>query len=347
MADESEKNIEEALTLAKNIFAVIKNPEFVKNYDADTRHQVVIKKYPNFASAYPIILKYLARDLKYNEKAFRRFLNKIKVDPGKGMEGFIERQADYAKFLYIEDCKAIRQHWSMKIASSIWSTEYNHMYKMLKKMKKDEKEAKNEFEEEEKKNLEVKKQELLDFINSSDDLDFEYDIDSNLEDDDFIRETLQLPPKTLADIDPELLNNDELFQFVRQLKDYRLSLVEEIEDAFREAIRLKSDPDFESELRSLIPDPRLILEMDQDFPVFTQPSDDRSQQILYIGEIKEKLVILEKSSARLKSIIEYSQETKKEEVPVKEKHENNEWLIGTSAERSKKKKRIKKIVMKK
>lgn len=159
-----EDNMKEALTFAKNIYKIVTEPKFVKNYDPEKRHQILIKQYPNFATAYPLVLKFIAKDLKYNEKAFKKFLEKLKTDPGKGIEGFITRQADYAKFLYIEDSKAHGRHWSIKKANEIWNLEYNHMRKFVKKLEKEEKLAKNEFEEEVKENLEKKRKELLDFI---------------------------------------------------------------------------------------------------------------------------------------------------------------------------------------
>lgn len=162
--NEVEKNIDDALTLAKLMFAGIINKDFIKEYDADARHKFLIDKYPNFANGYPVILRLMARDLKYNENAFRKFLYKLRDDPGKGMEGFIERQADYAKLLYIEDSKKNRRHWDFKTAGEIWNVEYSQMKKTLKKIEADEKAARNEFEDEKKINLVKRKKELLSFI---------------------------------------------------------------------------------------------------------------------------------------------------------------------------------------
>lgn len=159
-----EDNMKEALMFAKNIFKLVIDPKFSGKYSADERHQILIKQYPNFAAAYPLILKFIAKDLKYNEKAFKKFLEKLKTDPGSGMEGFISRQADYAKFLYIEDSKTNGRHWSTKKANEIWNLEYGHMRKYMKKLEKEEKLAKNEFAEEQKANLEKKRKELLEFI---------------------------------------------------------------------------------------------------------------------------------------------------------------------------------------
>jgi hypothetical protein len=165
--DENETNKLAALDLAGKIYKVVTDKRFVEVApDPEVRHNILLKKYPNFAQAYPIILRYISRDLRYNAKAFRKFLNKLEKDPGKGMEGFIERQSDYAKFLYIEDHKARGKHVNYKKAQELYNLEYQNMMKWLKKIKKEERDAKNEFEDESKENLQKKRLELLNFINS-------------------------------------------------------------------------------------------------------------------------------------------------------------------------------------
>src|SRR6185437_1083660 len=223
------RNAKEALELAKNIYDVVTDKRFAKNYSPEMRHKVVVQKYPNFANAYPVILRFIARDLKYNENAFKQFLNKLKTDPGKGMEGFISRQADYAKFLYIEDCKTYGRHWSTKKANDIWNIEYENMKKSVKKIEEEEKLAKNEIEDEKKKNLEVKRKELLDFINTETKKgNLKYDFAENEENEEdlenYERAALGLYPKSLGDVEIDKLNHQELFQYIRQLRDYRLSL---------------------------------------------------------------------------------------------------------------------------
>lgn len=205
---EINKNIEDAIKLAGDIFKVVSDKQFIEKFDEDTRHKVVVDKYPNFSKAYPLIVRYIARDLKYSEKAFRKFLDKLKTNPGKGMQGFIERQADYAKYLYIEDHKQYGRPWSAEKAKQIWELEYNNMNSSIKKLEKEEKLAKNEFKEERERNVKQKKKELLDFVNMMDPpMENEDDDELNLD----------------LNMDITNLSKKDLILFIRELRDYRLS----------------------------------------------------------------------------------------------------------------------------
>lgn len=318
--EKEDANIKEALELAKNIHKIVLDPRFNQAYDEETRHKVVMKKYPNFANAYPIILRFIARDLKYNENAFKKFLNKLKVDPGKGMEGFIERQSDYAKFLYIEDSKKNGRHWSIKKANQIWNIEYNNMNSWMKKIKKEEESAKNEFEEEKKKNLEIKRKELLEFIRSE---TFNQSSESESEDiDNYERIALGLHPKSLGDIEFEKLNKSDLLQFIRQLNDYKLSLKEDIDEKILEFNSLKD------ELNSNV----TIEEYNYNNETIS-PELELEVLVNYTGKIKINIIHLETVKYNLIKKIEILKMEHKilQEKQIKDKimEENkSEWLEG-------------------
>lgn len=164
---EIEKNKREAVEAAASIFKIVTNPSFANQLNADQRHQVCVEKNKGFAQAFPLVLSKMARDFAYSEKAFRRFLDKLHKDPGKGMDGIIERQADYAGYLYEELCRANGKHVNTKTRRDIWQTEYQQMYQWMKDIKKQEKKAKSELDEESKKSLEERKNELLEFLNEN------------------------------------------------------------------------------------------------------------------------------------------------------------------------------------
>jgi hypothetical protein len=178
------ENIEKTVSLFDDIYKVVKDPRFSKEFDADERHRVLLQKYKDIANMYPVVLRIMARDLRYNSTALRKMLEKLlkdqkrnaeenakKASAGNGkkdslaaMKAFITHQSDYAKFLYLEETKKAGRHINMKTANAIWRTEYGDMSKALKKIKEDEDKARNEFEDEKKKHLTEKKQELLDFV---------------------------------------------------------------------------------------------------------------------------------------------------------------------------------------
>lgn len=164
---EIEKNKREAIEIAAKIFKIVTNPSFANELDADQRHYVCVEKNKGFAQAFPLVLSKMARDFAYSEKAFRRFLDKLHKDPGKGMDGLIERQADYAAYLYEELCREQGKHYNMKTRRDIYQSEYQQMHQWMKDIKKQEKQAKNELEEESKKSLDERKNELLEFLNEA------------------------------------------------------------------------------------------------------------------------------------------------------------------------------------
>jgi hypothetical protein len=163
MAAPNETNKLAALDLAGKIYKVCCD-ERLQTLEAMKRHKIAVVKYPNFAQAYPVILRWLARDLKYYERAFRTFLDKLEKSPGKGMEGFIERQADYSRILYLEDCKQNHLHPNMSHANKLFQAEHAAMMKSYKKIREEERLAKNEFEEESADNIRKCRQGLLDFV---------------------------------------------------------------------------------------------------------------------------------------------------------------------------------------
>lgn len=174
-----EVEIQTAKSIASKLYQIVTNKDFVKEVpDPIVRHQVItmqLKKmdsqsnsqmYESFASAYPVVLKYIAQQLSYNEIAFEKFLRKQAADPGKGMEGFIEHQANYVKLLYVESCKAAHKRPNLKEANRRKQYEFEILNKVKKEMEVNKKKAENEFDEESKHHLDEKRKELLDFVNS-------------------------------------------------------------------------------------------------------------------------------------------------------------------------------------
>ncbi len=185
------ENIEKIIELFKDIHKVVKHEDFQK-FTPEERHEFLISQYKDTSNAYPIVIRFIARDCRFNETALRKMLCKMrdegrklkqereknsklfmnkknqKRDPVKSMQKFVEYQADYAKFLYIEENKKNGLRFDQSKANGIWNAEYNSMISYFKKVRDDEEKNKNEFEEEKNKNLELRKRELLDFINSND-----------------------------------------------------------------------------------------------------------------------------------------------------------------------------------
>lgn len=149
--EDLDKTKKDSIDLANKIYKTISHPEIVANTTSEERHEICVKRYEIFAKAYPLVLAKMAVELRYNEKAFIKFLDNLYNSPGEGMEGIIKNQAYYAKVLYMEECKAMGKRWCPKTAKDIFEYEYKNMIRWVDDTKKIEKKVKNEFEEEDKK----------------------------------------------------------------------------------------------------------------------------------------------------------------------------------------------------
>jgi hypothetical protein len=163
------KNRRDALRLAREVYRTVVDPEFVK-IDPQVRMKTVQDKVPEFCKAYPSVVRWMVRDLKYNEQAFNDYLNMLerehysdkKPEPGKGYLEYIRKQAEYSRMLY----KRSVPHWDPKIANRIFNSEYEAMLKTYNEMKDEETEIKSEFDDEKKVHKSEKIAEIVDFISS-------------------------------------------------------------------------------------------------------------------------------------------------------------------------------------
>jgi len=169
-----EVNKLEAIALAEQIFQMLKR-DVLAEIDIESQYDFLLKKYPSFSRTFQIVLHKMVFERRYLTSAFKRFLDKLHSNPGKGMEGFIERQADYAKFLYIEECKLSGRRYDANIAKKIWEKECNFMWSEYKKILETEKSITNEFEKEEAKHNKERKQELFEFMKKEYELGVEID----------------------------------------------------------------------------------------------------------------------------------------------------------------------------
>lgn len=162
--EDLEKTKKDSIELANKIFKTISHPEVLKITTPEERHEICIKKYELFSQAYPLVLAKMAVETRYNEIAFIKFLDRLYANPGKGIEGIIDHQASYAKYLYIEDCKKYNKRFCPKMASKIYESEYQNMIRWVNDTKKIEKKVKNEYEEESVKHDKELKEELKKWI---------------------------------------------------------------------------------------------------------------------------------------------------------------------------------------
>nr|QQV29659.1 hypothetical protein K-LCC10_0404 [Kaumoebavirus] len=159
------RNIDEAMKFATDLFKVIKTGEVFKDDpklkdNKEGQFEYLKKKYPNFARAYLIVLKYMVDEKKFSPKAFKKFLVKLYANKNKGIEGYVERQADYAMFLY----QALNPRYSDVEARRIWQYTYDVMMSQYKDIDKKYAEAKAELQKQKDEAISEKKKNILRFV---------------------------------------------------------------------------------------------------------------------------------------------------------------------------------------
>jgi len=199
--DDSKKIV---LDFCDELYNSVRTPEFTKEPPKE-RYEFIMGKYQQFCQAYPVISKYMVVHLKYNRKAMSCFLDKLQKNSGGGMEKFCELQADYAKYLYIEEEKAMGRHPDMTKANKIKKYEYDEMYKFIKDMKTLEKNETASFEKEQNELLDTKRQELLSFLDDVDPAE---------------HETTSIDSLSMA----------ELMGVYHRLRDYEIKLLEILDE---------------------------------------------------------------------------------------------------------------------
>lgn len=151
---------DEILNIADEIWGEVKkrNLDVVKDSDKiDLFLEDLQSKYIDFATSFPIVLKWMVQLRKYNKDVFRKHLLSIGTNPIKSTDDFIEKQSTY-------------------IANIEKQYNPNHNdkeYKVRKKMAYDtlkaefdniEKEEKKKAEENESLKDEIKKEQIAEII---------------------------------------------------------------------------------------------------------------------------------------------------------------------------------------
>lgn len=126
------------------------------------------KTHPEFSKSYPIVLRYMCQMQEYNSKAFKMWLDKIKVRPWKTEGEYLDAQADYVTMLY----RAIKPRSPQKDINTLRTNIRNMLQREHDTFKKYVNEYDAEVSAEEKLLREKNKQEFIDYIKSMDAANF-------------------------------------------------------------------------------------------------------------------------------------------------------------------------------
>lgn len=151
--------------LARGIYEQVIRP----NFEATTmewRAEVFQKHYPEFMKRHPIICKYMVAFGAFSAVAMQQYIDLQRRKPAKCMEDSMHISAQYPRLMYIANEKARGGHYCTKRANEIARGEEAELLAEYKKIKKQEQDARNSYEEESARHDLERRSDILKFINT-------------------------------------------------------------------------------------------------------------------------------------------------------------------------------------
>lgn len=168
-----ETAVKEARVLWDKVKTLVKEqPEFIKLPD-NQKIELFMKDHKQFQNEFPIVCRYMICMGQYKEKAFVKYLNKVKSfktksadKRGKGYmeEIWIDRQADYVKYLWEECQRSSGNRYTQHEARHVWRTARASIKKEFDDFRDSHKKADVKIKKEKKKNKKELVRELVDRI---------------------------------------------------------------------------------------------------------------------------------------------------------------------------------------
>jgi len=160
---DEEKNKQNWLALAGRIFQTLKEYDRVSSIENNTprkRYELCLEKYKLMCDTFPMVMTTMTNELRYSEKAFHRYLDKVQKEmelwkrgdqehkTEETMKKFSETQSLYVKYLYMQECADHGKHFNPKTAKRIYEEACSKMMAIVNNIQKEEKNSKSAFEKE-------------------------------------------------------------------------------------------------------------------------------------------------------------------------------------------------------
>jgi len=151
--------MEEQIKKAKEIWAAIRTPMGM-GMSPDARLEYFQAEYRAFSQAFPIVMRYMCQFNQFHAGAFEKFLRRMRTNPGKGIEGYLEMQAHWPKLLYMHTTN----HYDPKLANAIYKDVYNTLLEENRTFEELHKKFKEEQEQQQAVTDKERKDELIAFL---------------------------------------------------------------------------------------------------------------------------------------------------------------------------------------
>jgi len=166
-----ETALQEAATLWKKLRNLVREqPEFIKLPDQD-KIELFMKDHKTFQNEFPIVCRYMICMGQYKKKAFEKYLNKVKSfkikenrEKGYMEEIWIDRQADYVRYLWEEYQKQDKTRYTQHEARQVWQAARKSIKAEFDQFRNKHQKAEEKIAEEKKANRKELTKELIDRI---------------------------------------------------------------------------------------------------------------------------------------------------------------------------------------
>lgn len=159
MSDLTSVYIKDANNIFEELGKDLKDEGFA-NMAMEDQLKIYQTRYSDFAKTFPIVMRYMIQFRQYKTKAMVRYLKKLNSNPYRSEEEYCERQADYAKYLYMESTP----HYTVKIAGEIYRDVLDALLQELKDYKEMVEVVKQKTKDGELKNAEERRVELKNLL---------------------------------------------------------------------------------------------------------------------------------------------------------------------------------------
>lgn len=151
-----DEQLRQAKKVAEAHYSMLKSDIEYQGLNVQKRFEHFYTHFPLFTKNYPIVVRLLTGYNQYHPKAFVRFIRKLVTKHYQSREEYYERQADYAKYLYM----SLTPHCSPKEANRVWRHTYETLRKESETFEKDYKDAEDQVKSKKQEDLDKLKLEL-------------------------------------------------------------------------------------------------------------------------------------------------------------------------------------------
>ena len=156
------KYIEDANHIWKDFIKRDREDVKFAELNCDKQLEYYQDKFHRFTMTFPIVLRYMIQMKQYRQKAFEKYIKKLRAKPYRSELEYCERQADYVKYLFME----INKSYTMTDAKAVWTRAYNMLAREVEIFKKANEDVKQRMGVDKARHSQERRAELKRFLDN-------------------------------------------------------------------------------------------------------------------------------------------------------------------------------------